>query len=36
MRKQRHTLRDSHVIALGTVAVLMAALLMLVFLAATW
>jgi hypothetical protein len=36
MRKQRHSLSNGHVIALGTVAVLMAALLMAVFLAATW
>lgn len=36
MRKQRHALSNGHVIALGTVAVLMAALVMFVFLAWTW
>ena len=36
MRKQRHSLSNGHVIALGMVTVVMAALVMVVFLAATW
>jgi hypothetical protein len=36
MRKQRHTLRDSHIMALGTVTVLMASVLVILFMVATW